>query len=732
MNPAVDEYLDAWRLSAAEYDLSVAKISANQLDFALLLKCFQIAGRFPSATSAIEAEVIACVARQLGADPGTVGTMGGRTLERARADIRNFCGFREATVDDAERLTDWIFNHIAATSLRSHDGLVTALEGECRERRIEPPAPERIDRIVRSAARAHEERFCNATVARLSAVSRSRLDALLRPAAAVDSDDADDHSIDPDVDAAATMPAATASPRGTVITQLRSDAGRPSVNSLCSEMAKLETLRELELPADLFDGTSPHELESYRKRVGAEEPYELRRHPENARLTWLAVFAALRSRAVTDTLVDLLVETIHHINARAERRVEHELLEDLRRVSGKQNLLFQVADAALTHPDGIVRDVVFPIVNEGTLRTLVREWKASGPSYRSTLRAFIRNSYKSHYRKMVPQLLRTLEFRSNNELHQPVIRALDLLKRYAECKFPFYPADEDVPLDFVRGLWREAVIDDIGDDRSRVNRITYEICVLEALREQLRCKEIWVVGADRYRNPDEDVPADFESQRVAYYAALRLPRDADVFIDGLRNEMREALRALNDNLPHNPSVTVSSKAGGWIALSPLGAQPEPENVAALKAEVGSLWPMTSLLDMLKETDLRLNFTDALRSVTSHEILDHETLRLRLLLCLHGIGTNAGLQRMNPAAHGATYKDLVYVRRRYITVDQLRTAIGIITNGTASRSQFGDLGRRNGSVCLRLEALRRLGPKPHDAMAPSLRRSRNHDLLACRA
>src|SRR5215472_7825612 len=91
--------------------------------------------------------------------------------------------------------------------------------------------------------------------------------------------------------------------------------------------------------------------------------------------------------------------------------------------------------------------------------------------------------------------------------------------------------------------------------------------------------------------------------------------------------------------------------------------------------------MTSLLDMLKETDLRLNFTDTLRSPTAYESLDRAILRPRLLLCLHGIGTNAGLQRMNAAQHGATYKDLVYVRRRYLTVDRLRRAIAIVTNGT---------------------------------------------------
>ena len=42
-------------------------------------------------------------------------------------------------------------------------------------------------------------------------------------------------------------------------------------------------------------------------------------------------------------------------------------------------------------------------------------------------------------------------------------------------------------------------------------------------------------------------------------------------------------------------------------------QPEPENLAALKAELAARWPMTGLLDMLKETDLRVGFTDAFRS-----------------------------------------------------------------------------------------------------------------------
>jgi len=143
MDPAVDGNLDAWTLSAAERDLSNARSDANRLDFALLLKFFQSAGRFPHATSAIGSALIAEVAQQLGVDPGTVGAMSARTTERARAEISSLCGLREATVNDAERLTEWLRDHIVVIAPRSHGSLVAAVEAECRGRRIEPPSAER-------------------------------------------------------------------------------------------------------------------------------------------------------------------------------------------------------------------------------------------------------------------------------------------------------------------------------------------------------------------------------------------------------------------------------------------------------------------------------------------------------------------------------------------------------------------------------------------------------------
>ena len=332
------------------------------------------------------------------------------------------------------------------------------------------------------------------------------------------------------------------------------------------------------------------------------------------RLAWLAAYAHLRGRALTDNLVELLVETVHAIGARAERRVEQQAISELKRVTGKTNLLFEIAGAAVARPDGTVRDVVFPVAGEQTLRDLVRE-RQSGPTYRTSLRTTIRSSYAGHYRRMVPRLLDALDFRSNNAVHRPVIEALALVRRYAGIRLRHIPAHETVPIEgVVRTLWRDALLDaGVDGGKPRVNRITYEICVLEALRERLRSKEIWVVGADRYRNPDEDLPADFAERRAPYYEALGLPLDTDAFIAGLQGEMRAGLAGLDAGLPQNPQVRITSRRGGWITVSPLRARPDPESIEALKAEVTATWPMTSLLDIVKETDLRLGFTDALGS-----------------------------------------------------------------------------------------------------------------------
>ena len=408
------------------------------------------------------------------------------------------------------------------------------------------------------------------------------------------------------------------------------------------EVAKLLCIRQLALPPQLFESISPKVLEIYKFRVAAEPPSQLRAHPEAIRYTLFAAFCYLRSQEITDSLVELLLQIVHRLGKRAENKVEKELLQDFKRVSGKTGLLYQLAEVTIANPEGIVQDVVYPVVGKQTLIDLVKEFKSTGTAYRQKVYTFMRSSYSNHYRRMVPQILSILEFRSNNDVHRPVIEAIELINKYAFCSQRYYDSSEQVPLEgILRNSWREIILEKDSDGNERINRINYELSVLQALREQLRCKEIWVVGANRYRNPEEDLPADFDRQRETYYQALNKPTDALEFINGLQQAMHDALSSFNHNIKSNPKVKILQKGNGWISVSPLDEQSEPTNLLRLKAEIGSRWSATSLLDILKETDLRINFTEHFKTVASREVLDRNILQKRLLLCLYGLGTNTG-------------------------------------------------------------------------------------------
>jgi TnpA family transposase len=166
-----------------------------------------------------------------------------------------------------------------------------------------------------------------------------------------------------------------------------------------------------------------------------------------------------------------------------------------------------------------------------------------------------------------------------------------------------------------------------------------------------------------------------------FFVALEQPTDSEEFIEGLQQQMKQALEQLDEHMPTNPKVKLLDKKNGWIKVSPLSAQAEPVNLLKLKAELTRRRPMTSLLDVLKETDLRVGFTQFFQSSATRETIDPNVLQKRLLLSLYALGTNTGLKQISNATPDVNRDDLRYVRRRFIHKDHLRQAIAQVVNAT---------------------------------------------------
>jgi hypothetical protein len=146
----------------------------------LLLKFFEIEGRFPRHAGEIPRVVVDFVAAQVGVDPVEFAgyDWSGRSIKNHRARIRAALGFREATRGDQDKLTAWLTERVCPSELNT-DAQREALLARCRADKVEPPGKLISDRIIGSANRAADERFCASTVARLSESTIAALEAVI-------------------------------------------------------------------------------------------------------------------------------------------------------------------------------------------------------------------------------------------------------------------------------------------------------------------------------------------------------------------------------------------------------------------------------------------------------------------------------------------------------------------------------------------------------------------------
>ncbi|MBC7489953.1 MAG: hypothetical protein H7240_08330, partial [Glaciimonas sp.] len=140
---------------------------------------------------------------------------------------------------------------------------------------------------------------------------------------------------------------------------LKSDVGPIGLDSVLKALTKLSRIGQLAwlmqalsaLPAKWLQKIpSPNQ---YRIQLGIAAPST----GNTLRLGGIVLLAT--TTRIIHALIDLLIQVIHKIGTLAEHKVEKKLLNDLRRVRGKTNVLFKLAEAAVDKPDGMIKDVLY-------------------------------------------------------------------------------------------------------------------------------------------------------------------------------------------------------------------------------------------------------------------------------------------------------------------------------------------------------------------------------------
>jgi hypothetical protein len=176
----LDEVVDHFTLVGDELDLLRNKFGATRLGFAALLEFLLWRGRFPRAAHELPDDAVAHLARQVRVPAGELASLefASRTAQRHRSEIRAYSGFRECSVVDAEALAPWLAEHVALVE-RRQERVRDELIARCRAELIEPPTPDLVTEIVRSALHQAEQALLTQVAERVGPAAISRLETLI-------------------------------------------------------------------------------------------------------------------------------------------------------------------------------------------------------------------------------------------------------------------------------------------------------------------------------------------------------------------------------------------------------------------------------------------------------------------------------------------------------------------------------------------------------------------------
>ena len=639
-------------------DLSLCKTKrtqVGQLIFGIMLVNFKQHAKFPNGEE-ISAQLILQVAKDLDISPIQISTFDwlGRTAKKYRQDIRGYLGYRIFTMQDSTNIIDYLVKQLIPRHL-PESVLLEQVHTYFVKNKIEVVSTQQLEHYISSATQKFEQQFVSKIFDHLKQEQLVLIDLIL---------DTDSNAENGVIELA----------------ELKKDTAGAKIKNIQGAIDKINLLQQIKLPECIIDSVDRKFLLKYYERVMAFAPSNIKDFTPITKYVTMTIFCHIRLELLLDSLTDTMIKLLKKIKSSAEKHVDRYILAEVKRVDGKFDILEKLAVLNAQNPESIIEDTIYPVVPRNTLEALIEDLQHRGSKwYQDQVREKMHATYAYGNRVSLLSVLRTLQMFEDHIDYKPILNAVHFINKYwDESDSPYYiniPPLSGV----IKQNWHNITVT-VEKDQLRINKYNYELAVLEQVKEFLGFKAIWVDKSYRYRDPNKDLPKDFYEKKATYYKLLNLPVDAKEFVKQLKSSLTENLKALNSNIPDNKLVQIrKSKVGKNLKITPSNPQDEPDNIIKLQKEISDQWSSIHLIDILKESDLRINFTKELETVGKSSSILSSDLQKRLLLCIFGIGSNTGLKRISIANEEVNYSDLRYVKKRYINSTNIRNAIRRVVN-----------------------------------------------------
>jgi len=600
-----------WAVSSEEKVLINIKIGIQKFFFVLTLKYYKHYGSFPNNSEAIPYDLLNYGYNQFGINVSSEELknlfLNTRNYNRYKLEIRDFLGVSLLKGNTHKKVL--IHLHKLVFETRKEEKLKAELKLYLKQHKIELPTNEVMDNLIKTALNKFDNDLFTYINAKITQKHKVYIDKTL-----LLKDTLTDE---------------------TLLSLLKQDSGKSNRDSIAVEIDKLAIITPLSLNNSIIpENVSQDVLRFYKRKILSDTPEQIRARPENIRYPLIIIYCYLKQQDILDNLTDHLVNFIHKVK-KTENKVESKLNSEIDKLSNVTDSLYQVAEVALERPMSIIQDAIYPVVSKEQIEAIIKA-RYLFKGLKQNVQSKVIKNYCTYYRKRIFDILANLDIKSKNT---QLLLALELIKKYKNKKIEVYPTNETVAIDGLINAKEMEFICKIGDDKKViVSRKDYEYAIFKVLRDKLKTKEAWIVGAFKYRDPECDIPKYFDDNKEYYYGILNQPLSVNEFNKSLKNKLSSAIINFDINLPKNKYVEITKRKNKpWIKLTPSPEQAKPLNLDKLKDSIIAKWKVISLLDVLKEVDLRENITNCFNSSGNREIISREEIQKRLILCLFGIG-----------------------------------------------------------------------------------------------
>jgi hypothetical protein len=175
-----DELIDTWTLTGGDWDLIGNKVGETRLGIAVMLKFYEIEGRFPAYPEEVPPAAVRYRGSLVKVDPALFARYSwtGRSIKYHRSQIRRVYGTRPTTEAYEDRWARWLAEEMCPRET-NRDRLAVALRRRCRSEKVEPLSTGQVERVVASGCRRFDDDFAATTAGRLGPVVCGRLEDLL-------------------------------------------------------------------------------------------------------------------------------------------------------------------------------------------------------------------------------------------------------------------------------------------------------------------------------------------------------------------------------------------------------------------------------------------------------------------------------------------------------------------------------------------------------------------------